>query len=118
TGQGGWARWRGAPRTGRGLAVAAGLAGQSVRESESRKWRGKRLKRLDSDSEMAPRSPEVALAAQPGRRGFRGEIPLGRTQHLEPDHEFPDRRRAQERRVEMGVHLPLGVQRPVDRLLM
>src|SRR6185312_11008057 len=27
-------RWRGAPRTGRGLAVAAGLAGQSVRESK------------------------------------------------------------------------------------
>ena len=56
--------------------------------------------------------------AQARRRGFRGDVALGRTQHLEPDHEFLDRRGTQERRVEVGVHLPLGMDRAIGGLLV
>src|SRR5208337_3828205 len=64
----------------------------------------------------APRSRRRIPQAFGGR--FRREIALRRAQHLEPDHEFLHRRRAQEGRVEMSVHLPFGMHRAAARLLM
>ena len=45
--------------------------------------------------------------AQPGGGLLGGEVALGFGQELEADHELAHRRRAQERRVEVGVELPV-----------
>ena len=46
------------------------------------------------------------------------EIALRRSQHLEADHEFLHRRRAQQRRIKVRVHLPFGVHGAAGRLLV
>src|ERR1051325_10385715 len=53
--------------------------------------------------------------AQTRRRILGGQVALWRTQHFKSDHELAYCRGAQERRVEMRVHVPLVVRRAVGR---
>ena len=56
--------------------------------------------------------------AQAGGRVFRGDVALGRAEEFESDHELPDRRRAEERRQEVGVEVEPVVGQPVGRMLV
>src|ERR1700681_3650698 len=48
----------------------------------------------------------LADLAQTRRRGLCGDISLRRSQHFEPDHKFPNRRGAQQRRIKVRVQMP------------
>jgi hypothetical protein len=51
----------------------------------------------------------MRLRAGPQALGsaFGSDVPLRHSQHLKADHEFSDRRRAQQGRIEVGVEVPL-----------
>src|SRR5579863_3612049 len=46
---------------------------------------------------------------QTARSGLWRDVALRSAQHFKADHKLPDRRRAQQRRIEVGVQMPLGV---------
>ena len=54
---------------------------------------------------------------QPARGSLGRYIPLWVGEHLVTDHEFFDRSRTQQRRIERHVHLPLGMRTVGGRLV-
>src|ERR1700722_10072862 len=69
-------------------------------------------------------APRVAASVpfphrpQPRRRALRRDIPLWHPQHLKADHKLTDSRRAQQRRIEMRVEVPLRMRLAVGGSLM
>src|SRR5208282_944403 len=53
-----------------------------------------------------------------GGRRFRRDIPLWAGQHFVADHELTDRRRPQQRRIEVRVEMPFRVRLAIGRGLM
>ena len=62
----------------------------------------------------------MVLAGRPQARGgiFRGHVTLRHAEHFEADHELAHGRRAQQRRIEVRVQVPLGVRLAVARPLV
>src|SRR6185503_5649382 len=75
-----------------------------------------RLAGADMGSMTASVRPYYAAQAFGG--ALRGDVALRLAEQLEADHELTDRRRAQQRRIEVGVQVQFRMRLPVRRPLV